>query len=198
MRHRPGWLLSDRLKWLLSNQAVNAICQGRGNGIGQKSDYWAEGETEANNRRGSSLGMSTRFHFKSSLESGWLHGMRILISKWRFCFLFKCSWDLLLSMSGPKVIFWVSFLKCLFIDYFWLCWVFIAMRAFSLVAVSEVLSGWGAQATFCGGFSCFTTQTLGPAGFSSCSKRALSELVFISGWTISPLEQTLKRQWETK
>ena len=86
MRHRPGWLLSDRLKWLLSNQALNAICQGKGNGIGQKSDYWAEGEIEGNNHRRSLLGKSTRFHFKSSLESGWLHGMRILISKLRLCF----------------------------------------------------------------------------------------------------------------
>ena len=91
MRHRPGWLLSDRLKWLLSNQALNAICQGKGNGIGQKSDYWAEGEIEGNNHRRSSLGKSTRFHFKSSLESGWLHGMRIWISKLRLCFTFKCS-----------------------------------------------------------------------------------------------------------
>ena len=41
-------------------------------------------------------------------------------------------------------------------------------------------------------------QTLGPAGFGNCGKRALSELVFISGWRISPMEQTLKRQWERK
>ena len=49
------------------------------------------------------------------------------------CYMFIGSF---IIYEWPKSNFLSQFFK-IFIDYFWLCWVFIAMRAFSLVAVSE-------------------------------------------------------------
>ena len=42
--------------------------------------------------------------------------------------------------------------------YFWLCWIFIAMRRLSLVAVSEVTLRCSVWASHCGGFSCRRAQ----------------------------------------
>ena len=71
--------------------------------------------------------------------------------------------------------------------YFWLLWVFIAVRGLSLVAVSEGLLCCGARASHCGGFSCCGARALGTwasvvaaRGLSSCSTWALEHLGFSS------------------
>ena len=53
--------------------------------------------------------------------------------------------------------------------YFWLCWVLIALHKLSLVVVSGCYSSSGAQASHCGGFSCFWARALGHADFRTCS-----------------------------
>ena len=53
-------------------------------------------------------------------------------------------------------IFLKKFLIILFIYYFWLCWVFVAVGA-----------------SHCGGFSWCRARAPGPTGFSRCSSRAL-------------------------
>ena len=40
-----------------------------------------------------------------------------------------------------------------FLFNFWLCWVFVAARAFSRCGEQGLLSSWGAQAPHCSGFS---------------------------------------------
>ena len=57
------------------------------------------------------------------------------------------------------------FVLFLFIYYFWLCWVFVAVRGLSLVAVSRRYSVamrgcWGARASHCSGFSCCGARAL--------------------------------------
>ena len=53
--------------------------------------------------------------------------------------------------------------------YFWLCRVLIALHKLSLVVVSGCYSSSGAQASHCGGFSCFWARALGRADFRTCS-----------------------------
>ena len=60
------------------------------------------------------------------------------------------------------------FLKKKKVIYFWLCWMFIAVRAFSLMARGGYSSG-SVQASHCSGFSCCGAQTLGHTGFRSCN-----------------------------
>ena len=68
----------------------------------------------------------------------------------------------------PPTSFFFSFF---FFTYFWLCWVFVAARGLSLVAVSGGATlRWGAWA-YCGGFSLQSTGSR-LLGFSSCSARA--------------------------
>ena len=54
--------------------------------------------------------------------------------------------------------------------YFWLCWVFVAVRAFSSFGDQGLLSSCGVQASHCGGFSCCQARALGILGFGSCGK----------------------------
>ena len=69
----------------------------------------------------------------------------------------------------------LSFLKILFI-YFWLCWVFVAVQAFSSYGRKLGLpSGWGAQTSHCAGLSCcgacvldVWASVVAARGFSSC------------------------------
>ena len=60
--------------------------------------------------------------------------------------------------------------------YFWLCWIFIAVRGPSPVAASGATLRCGAQAPHCGGFSCCGAQALGTRALerrlSSCGARA--------------------------
>ena len=57
--------------------------------------------------------------------------------------------------------------------YFWLCWVFVAARGFSLWQAG-LSSGCGAWASHCGGFSCYRARAL-EHRLSSCGTRASSE-----------------------
>ena len=61
-----------------------------------------------------------------------------------------------------SLIFFFNF-KNLFIlfIYFWLCWVFVAARRLSLVAVSGAALCSGERASHCGGFSCCRAWALG-------------------------------------
>ena len=51
------------------------------------------------------------------------------------------------------------------INYFWLCWVFVAVLRLSLV----VASGASGVQTYCSGFSCYGAEALGHTGFIGCS-----------------------------
>ena len=62
-----------------------------------------------------------------------------------------------------------DFLKVI---YLLLHWVFVAAWTFSSYNKRGRLSGCGAQASHCGGFSCCRAQALG-MGFSSCRSQAL-------------------------
>ena len=48
-----------------------------------------------------------------------------------------------------------------FLIYFWLRWVFVAARGFSLVARAGATVCCGAQASHCGGFSCCRARAIG-------------------------------------
>ena len=65
----------------------------------------------------------------------------------------------------------IDFLKILFI-YFWLCWVFIAVRAFPSYGEQGLLSSCGPRASHHCGFSGCKAQALGHSGFSSCGSQA--------------------------
>ena len=62
----------------------------------------------------------------------------------------------------------------------WLCWVFVAARRLSLVAVSGGTLRCGVWASYCSGFSCYRPRALGTRAsvvvvrwLSSCAERAL-------------------------
>ena len=62
----------------------------------------------------------------------------------------------------------------------WLCWVFVAARRLSLVAVSGGTLRCGVWASYCSGFSCYRARALGTRAsvvvvrwLSSCAARAL-------------------------
>ena len=66
--------------------------------------------------------------------------------------------------SRPLVIFFLNVIVLLqlFTIYFWLCWVFVAVRRlFPSCRERGVLSSSGARASHCGGFSCCRVQALG-------------------------------------
>ena len=56
---------------------------------------------------------------------------------------------------------WVCFLFFCFFIYFWLCWVFVAVHALSLVVASWGYSSLWCVASHCGGFSCCGARVLG-------------------------------------
>ena len=62
------------------------------------------------------------------------------------------------SLSVPGILFCVVFI---YFMYFWLCWVFIAVRAFSSCSEWELFSSCGVWPSHCGGFSCCRAQALG-------------------------------------
>ena len=74
-----------------------------------------------------------------------------------------------------------DFLKLISLfTYFWLCWVFVAVRRLSLVAVSGATLCCSEQSSHCGAFSCCRAQALGAwasvvvaCRLSSCGSRAL-------------------------
>ena len=77
-----------------------------------------------------------------------------------------------LSLNRSTFVSDIIFLKFILFIYFWLCWVFVAVRGLSLVAASG--------ASHCGGFSCCQSWALGAqasvavaCGLSSCGSRAL-------------------------
>ena len=79
---------------------------------------------------------------------------------------------------GPSSLgfLFVCFLKIYLFIYFWLRWVFVAVRGLSLVVTLRC----GARASHCGGFSCCRAQALGvwasvvvARGLSSCGLLAL-------------------------
>ena len=61
------------------------------------------------------------------------------------------------------VFFFKFFLKVLFIIYFWLCWVFVAVHGLSLVVVSRSYSSF-----WCTGFSLQVASLVAELGLSSC------------------------------
>ena len=72
-----------------------------------------------------------------------------------------------------------SFVLFCFLIYFWLRWVFVAVRRLSLVAVSGGYSLLWCTFSHCGGFSCCGAQALGAQAsvvvarrLSSCGARA--------------------------
>ena len=68
--------------------------------------------------------------------------------------------------------------------YFWLCWVLLALWAFSSCCEQGLLSGCGARASCCSGFSCSVAEVQGCVGFSSCSSWGLAALRHVeSSWT---------------
>ena len=84
-----------------------------------------------------------------------------------------------LALGGPTILFFFKaegvllFLFIYLCIYFWLCWVFVAARGLSLVAVSG-----GYSSLRCAGFSLLWLLLLRStgsrrAGFSSCGSRAL-------------------------
>ena len=58
------------------------------------------------------------------------------------------------------------------IIYFWLRWVFVAVRAFSSCREQGVTLSCSERASRCSGFSCCKAQALGRVGFSSCGTQA--------------------------
>ena len=58
-------------------------------------------------------------------------------------------------------LFLVSFFKINLFIYFWLCWVFVAVRGLSLVVASRAALHCGARASHCGGLSCCRARALG-------------------------------------
>ena len=96
---------------------------------------------------------------------------------------------LLLSLWVPSILFLFGFSQfacCLhsfyfliICFYFWLCWVFVAVRGLSLIAASKGYSSLRCAA-YCRGFSCCRAQALGTWAsvvvarrLSSCGSRAL-------------------------
>ena len=65
-------------------------------------------------------------------------------------------------------------------SFLWLCWVFIATRAFLQLQQAGVILHWGVGASCCRGFSCGRAWSLGLGGFSSCT-RGLSSW---GSWTL--------------
>ena len=63
------------------------------------------------------------------------------------CFLFNVL-EFYINVIMPDVLFFLN----KFI-YFWLCWVFVAVQAFSGCGEQGLLSSCGVQASYCGGFS---------------------------------------------
>ena len=76
---------------------------------------------------------------------------------------------------GVRVFFKIN----LFI-YFWLHWVFVAAYELSILAVSGATLHCGAQASYCGGFSCCGARALGVRGFSSVAHSLSS----CDSWTL--------------
>ena len=68
---------------------------------------------------------------------------------------------------------WLFFFKIIYLFYFWLCWVFVAARAFSSCGEQGLLSSCGAQASHCSELSCCRARAPGRMAFSSCSSQAL-------------------------
>ena len=75
--------------------------------------------------------------------------------------------------------FFVCFLNFYLFIYFWLHWVFAAVRKLSLVAEWGLTLCCGVRASHCGGFSSCRAQALGErasvvvaCGLSSCGSRA--------------------------
>ena len=69
----------------------------------------------------------------------------------------------------------VLFIYLFLFIYFWLCWVFVAVRGLSLVAMSGATLCCSARASRCSGFSCRRARALGvwasvvvARGLSSC------------------------------
>ena len=90
------------------------------------------------------------------------------------------------------------FLMNLFI-YFWLCWVFVAARAFLQLQRAGATLCCGARASHCGGFSCCRAWALGAQAsvvvarrLSSCGSRALERRVSSCG----AQAQLLRGMWD--
>ena len=95
-------------------------------------------------------------------------------------------------------IFFLNFIILLFI-YFWLRWVFIAVRGLSLVVARGATLCCGVRASYCGGFSCCGAWALGTRasavgarGLSSCGSRALERRLSSCG----ARAQLLRGMWD--
>lgn len=83
--------------------------------------------------------------------------------------------DLLPSCWGrsPQLYFWAAFLfKNVFIFFFWLCWVFVAVNGLSSCGEMGLLSSCDTRAAHCSGFSCCGgALALRCMSISCCSSR---------------------------
>ena len=88
---------------------------------------------------------------------------------------------------------------CAYFNFFWLCWVFIAVCRLSLVAASRGYSSLRCMGFSCSGFSCGGAQALGTRasvvaahGLSSCGSRALEHRLASCGTQA----QLLRGMWD--
>ena len=87
-----------------------------------------------------------------------------------------------------------------YLTQFRLCWVFVAVRLLSLVAVERgLLSSCNPQASHCDGFSCFRAWVVGCMGFISCTTWAQLPL---SMWNppragVEPMSSALTNEFLT-
>ena len=76
------------------------------------------------------------------------------------------------SKTSRPLLFWISYF--FFGGFLFICFLSYFSHLQALFSCNEqrLLSSSDAQASFCGGFSCFTAQALEGAGFSSCGSWA--------------------------
>ena len=84
------------------------------------------------------------------------------------------------SLMSSSLFFFFFLINLFYLFYFWLHWVFVAVRRLSLVVANRGYSSCGARASHCSGFSSCGAQALGTQasvvvvrGLSSCGSRAL-------------------------
>ena len=129
-----------------------------------------------------------KFHGWRSLQAT-VHGVAKSQTRLSdFTFTLCCN-----NITSDSTIF-----KDLFI-YFWLCWVFVATRAFSSCSEWELFSSCCAQAAHCPGFCCSRVWALECAGFGSCvaGSQSPSGMWDLPGPGIKPVSSVLAGELPT-
>ena len=93
----------------------------------------------------------------------------------------------------------IFFNKFIYLCYFWLCWVFVAMHGLSLFARAGATLHCSARASHCGGFSCCGARALGARAsvvvahrLTSCGMQALERRLSSCG----ARAQLLRDMWD--